>query len=89
MTELQKLSVLKNVKWASLSLGQGQSEKAKEAILLAQDQGTWVVLQNCHLAPSFMPTLDGIIEQITEDKGSNFRLWLTSMPSEKFPVSIL
>jgi dynein heavy chain len=89
MTELQKLSVLKNVKWASLSLGQGQSEKAKEAILLAQDQGTWVVLQNCHLAPSFMPILDGIIEQIAEDKGSNFRLWLTSMPSEKFPVSIL
>jgi dynein heavy chain len=36
-----------------------------------------------------MPILDGIIEQINEDKGSNFRLWLTSMPSEKFPVSIL
>ena len=36
-----------------------------------------------------MPTLDGIIEQIVEDKGSAFRIWLTSMPSEKFPVSIL
>ena len=41
------------------------------------------------MAPSFMPILDGIIEQITEDKGSAFRIWLTSMPSEKFPVSIL
>jgi dynein heavy chain len=36
-----------------------------------------------------MPILDGIIEEINEDKGSQFRIWLTSMPSEKFPVSIL
>ena len=48
-----------------------------------------MVLQNCHLAPSFMPILDAIIENITEDRGSAFRIWLTSMPSEKFPVSIL
>ena len=50
---------------------------------------TWVVLQNCHLAISFMPTLDGLIENIVEDKQSNFRVWLTAMPSDKFPVSIL
>ena len=36
-----------------------------------------------------MPILDAIIESITEDRGSAFRIWLTSMPSEKFPVSIL
>jgi dynein heavy chain len=36
-----------------------------------------------------MPILDAIIEEINEDKGSAFRIWLTSMPSEKFPVSIL
>jgi hypothetical protein len=35
MTELQKLSEMKKIKWNSLSLGQGQSEKAKEAILEA------------------------------------------------------
>ena len=36
-----------------------------------------------------MPVLDGIIEEIQEDKGSQFRIWLTSMPSDKFPVSVL
>lgn len=36
-----------------------------------------------------MPTLDGIIEEIEESKMSGFRLWLTSMPSDKFPVTIL
>ncbi len=89
MSDLDKFSKIKNIKIDSLSLGQGQSEKAKIKIAQAQEMQQWVVLQNCHLAPSFMPILDGIIEQITEDKNSNFRIWLTSMPSEKFPVSIL
>ena len=60
-------------------------KKIKEA----QEMNVWVVLQNCHLAPSFMPTLDGLIEEITETQDSNFRMWLTSMPSDRFPVSIL
>ena len=37
MTELQKLSDNKKIKWTSLSLGQGQSEKAKVAIEEAQN----------------------------------------------------
>jgi dynein heavy chain len=49
----------------------------------------WVCLQNCHLCPSFLPTLDGIIEDIQYDPTSKFRMWLTSMPSDKFPVNIL
>ena len=36
-----------------------------------------------------MPTLDGMIEEIVEEKGNRFRIWLTSMPSDKFPVTIL
>ena len=36
-----------------------------------------------------MPILDGLLEEIVEDKGSAFRIWLTSMPSDKFPVSVL
>jgi dynein heavy chain len=36
-----------------------------------------------------MPDLDAIIENIEENKASRFRMWLTSMPSDKFPVTIL
>jgi len=36
-----------------------------------------------------MPILDNLLEEIKEDKDSKFRIWLTSMPSDKFPVSIL
>lgn len=36
-----------------------------------------------------MPTLDGIIEDIELNPSSMFRIWMTSMPSNRFPVTIL
>ena len=54
------------------------------------DKGSWVLLANCHLLQSWLPTLQRIIDELdpktTSDK---FRLWLTSMPCPAFPVGIL
>ena len=37
-----------------------------------------------------MPILDGLIEKLADlEPTTKFRLWLTSMPSPKFPVTIL
>lgn len=52
-------------------------------------EGTWVVLQNCHLSPSFMPQLDAAINDIQASADSSFRIWLTTMPSNQFPVTIV
>lgn len=116
----------------------------------AMEQGNWVFFQNCHLAPSWMPSLERLVEGIDPSQVScsaehpahpegnralrgahiyldpmyrwfpvnqrvsagaaavavplhplstlclldfqvhqDFRLWLTSLPSNNFPVSIL
>ena len=78
----------------SISLGQGQDIKAVEMIRVAKDEGTWVLLHNCHLLESWMGELEALVEKLKEDADSgacseDFRLWLTSMPSEAFPTAIL
>eukprot|EP00058_Branchiostoma_floridae_P021107 XP_002606597.1 hypothetical protein BRAFLDRAFT_120109 [Branchiostoma floridae] len=47
-----------------ISLGRGQGPKAEELIQKAHIlKGRWVFLQNCHLAASFMPRLQAIVDR--------------------------
>ncbi|GBG26414.1 Dynein heavy chain 7, axonemal [Hondaea fermentalgiana] len=104
MAALSKLADQRGVPLASLSLGQGQGVIAERMIDRGVVKGSWVVLQNCHLYPSWMPTLEQIVERLghtyskagvgigggeAERPSEDFRLWLTSYPSEKMPVAIL
>ncbi|CAK0874527.1 unnamed protein product, partial [Prorocentrum cordatum] len=74
-----------------ISLGQGQGPKAIKLVDAACKQGTWVLLQNCHLYKTFMPTLEKMCEGFEESNAihKDFRLFLTSMPAAYFPVPVL
>eukprot|EP00927_Polykrikos_kofoidii_P001659 TRINITY_DN10635_c0_g2_i1.p1 TRINITY_DN10635_c0_g2~~TRINITY_DN10635_c0_g2_i1.p1 ORF type:complete len:1545 (-),score=361.06 TRINITY_DN10635_c0_g2_i1:69-4703(-) len=74
----------------SISLGQGQGEKAARMIERARETGGWVLLCNCHLSVSWLPELERICEQMNpEETDTNYRLWLTSMPTKQFPPLLL
>jgi len=76
-------------RFKTISLGSGQAKPAEEMIAQGKQQGLWVLLANCHLCISWMPRLEAIVEQLVPNNHQDFRLWLTSSPSPKFPVSVL
>lgn len=75
-----------------ISLGQGQGGPAQSLIKKGKSTGKWVLLQNCHLARTWMPSLEKLVEENlnpTEQINPTFRLFLTSMPAAYFPASVL
>ena len=48
-----------------MALGQGMGARAQEAIETGATRGLWVMLQNCHLLPRWLKTLEKILEKIT------------------------
>ncbi|KAF6266164.1 dynein heavy chain 9 [Scenedesmus sp. NREL 46B-D3] len=91
MAALLKFAEDRGVRVESVSLGQGQGPVATKLIEEGSSAGFWVVLQNCHLAKSFMTTLELLCESLLAEGRchSSFRLWLTSYPSLEFPISVL
>ena len=73
----------------TISLGQGQDKKAEKMIEAGKVAGNWVLLANCHLCISWMPKLEAICEQLQPNIHQEFRLWMTSSTTPKFPVSVL
>eukprot|EP01022_Parablepharisma_sp_SALTPOND_P021165 TRINITY_DN4086_c0_g1_i1.p1 TRINITY_DN4086_c0_g1~~TRINITY_DN4086_c0_g1_i1.p1 ORF type:complete len:4151 (+),score=615.43 TRINITY_DN4086_c0_g1_i1:13469-25921(+) len=93
MEDLKALAIKKNLLHAviPLSLGKGQGKAVKVAIDQATKsrEGAWVILQNCHLATSYLSSIEKMLEELPDEPKLPFRLWLTTMPSNEFPVSLL
>eukprot|EP00892_Ulva_mutabilis_P000667 jgi/Ulvmu1/10600/UM065_0055.1 len=71
-----------------MALGQGMGPRAQEAVEMGATRGLWVMLQNCHLLPKWLKSLEKILEKITHPH-KDFRLWLTTDPTDAFPLGIL
>jgi dynein heavy chain len=90
--ELSKYAAQKDMskRFTIISFGQHQGPIAQRAIETAISIGSWVLLLNCHLASSWMSTLENITNSIPMDTvHPKFRLFLASNSTPHFPASIL
>jgi dynein heavy chain len=84
----EELGFKPGVKLKYMALGQGMGPKAAELIEAAAVRGLWVMLQNCHVLPRWLRTLEKLLERLAKPH-KDFRLWLTSEPTDEFPLGIL
>ncbi|CAM9109021.1 unnamed protein product [Choristocarpus tenellus] len=75
-------------KFKFISLGQGQGPLAELMMEQGYQKGHWVLLQNCHLLASWLKNLEKSLE-LMKSPHKDFRLWLTTEPTDKFPLGIL
>jgi len=71
-----------------IALGQGQGPLAEQYMEAGYAKGHWVLLQNCHLLASWLKNMEKTLEMMKEPH-KDFRLWLTTEPTDKFPLGIL
>jgi dynein heavy chain len=91
LSSVQKLGEtlgFSGTKFKFVSLGQGMGPHAAAMIDTGYQRGHWVVLQNCHLLTSWLKTLEKILEGHTKPH-KDYRLWLTTLPLDVFPLGIL
>lgn len=70
----------------------GQEIHARKLISDSLENGSWVLLQNCHLGLDYMTELMvKIMELEKEGTGfhENFRVWITTDVHPDFPITLL
>ncbi|KAF9243765.1 dynein heavy chain and region D6 of dynein motor-domain-containing protein [Melanogaster broomeanus] len=83
-------NLIQTVGARSSSVAMGSQEGftlADQAIAAASRQGTWVLLKNVHLAPTWLGQLEKKLQTLNPHR--NFRLFLTMEANPSIPVNIL
>ena len=82
MSDIQRLADECSIQAKINPISLDQGPKAVTGIKEDGQSGKGVLLQNCHLAPRFMATLENLVEKFNLVEGNPmFRLWLTAFPS--------
>lgn len=64
------------------------TQTAMQLLDTAISRGQWLMLQNCHLLVSWLRQLEKQLEKLSKPH-PEFRLWLTTEPTDRFPIGIL
>eukprot|EP00931_Biecheleriopsis_adriatica_P100950 TRINITY_DN76187_c0_g1_i1.p1 TRINITY_DN76187_c0_g1~~TRINITY_DN76187_c0_g1_i1.p1 ORF type:complete len:4582 (-),score=777.11 TRINITY_DN76187_c0_g1_i1:88-13833(-) len=87
---LPKLAAKYFVELRVLALGRGRGFHAQAVIDDSREAGHWVLLQNCHLQPDWLPQLETLCDRLsTSPVHTDFRLWLSSQECATFPSTVL
>lgn len=75
----------------SVSMGEGQGEKAESLMKEYMPLGNWILLQNCHLGIDFMERIENLLTdpEFMKDCDSEFRIWMSCEPTPEFPLGLL
>lgn len=77
ITELAKR---KKKQIRAISMGQGQEPAVRKLLTMGMQQGSWVLLQNCHLGLKMMEELETFLQgrrAEPDDVSDDFRVWIT------------
>ncbi|KAL4887486.1 dynein heavy chain, N-terminal region 1-domain-containing protein [Aspergillus karnatakaensis] len=73
---------------ANIAMGSNEGlESADKAISHAASHGSWVLVKNVHLAPSWLQSLEKRLESLKPNK--EFRLFLSMESNPKIPVNLI
>ncbi|XP_077481740.1 dynein axonemal heavy chain 9 isoform X2 [Stigmatopora argus] len=78
-----------NKNFHNLSLGQGQEATAEQVLDFSAKNGHWVILQNIHLVARWLCTLEKILEQQTDGRHEDFRVFFSAEPSSTLEGHII
>jgi hypothetical protein len=92
LADIAELTLGSSQHMRTVSLGRGQEEKAFQVIDDCIQKGHWALLQNCHLARSWLPSLDRHIARVLANKNSevheHFRLFLANSGITNADISV-
>merc|ERR1711871_367371 len=85
-----KNSYVPGESYHNVSMGQGQDIIAMRLLESAHRQGHWVVLNNVHLMPAWLQTLEKKLDEFSlEGSHKRFRLFLSSDAAKSIPIGLL
>uniref|UniRef100_A0AAG5D7L6 AAA+ ATPase domain-containing protein n=1 Tax=Anopheles atroparvus TaxID=41427 RepID=A0AAG5D7L6_ANOAO len=90
---IESLAKKNGVRCHAISMGQGQEVHARKLVASSLEEGSWVLLQNCHLGLEYIGELMLLLLELGSGGASahhdHFRIWLTTEPHPHFPISFL
>lgn len=87
-SQIETLAKKHQVEYQLLSMGQGQEIRARRLLSDSMLNGSWLLLQNCHLCIQFNYEILDIMKEVN-NSNPKFRLWITTEMHTQFPINIL